>query len=214
MQVDLSSTNLSAALVARVQDAVKPAHNSVEVTMSNLSRRMWTNLRAALSASDRFTCKKEGCGMIYVLDDGTVAQRLGSNVSMVTLADVHCVPVKCTCAKKKGVLVDVPAVALRVATVSPAETPTHVVRLVRARQYVSEHTFVNSRGYEYVLGLRTPLGSCAESEKALERTETQAHTFSVRFSLRDAQHSCLYHALNALNLLEQVFHPSLHLRLS
>ena len=211
MQVDVSSTNLSPALVARVRDAVTPSHNSVELTMSNLSRRVWTNLRDALAASDKFTCKGEGSGMVYVLDDGTVAQRLGKDVSMVTLANVQHVPVKCTCGKKRGVLVDVPAVSLRVATACRA---SDAPRLVQARQYLTEHTFVNSRGYEYVLSLRTPLGSATDSEKALERHELQTHTFVVRFLLRDAEHSCLYHAVNALNLMEQVFHPSLQLRLS
>ena len=228
MQVDVSTTNLTPSVIARVRDAVAPAHNSVEVTMSNLSRRVWTNLRTALSASDRFTCKGQGSGTLYVLDDGTVAQRIGSSVSMVTLADVRHVPFKCTCARKKGVLVEVPSVTLRVATVTKgagaemgaADAAVLVAegrsdaRHVQARQYVTEHTFVNSRGYEYVLSLRTPLGTAAECEKALERSELQAHTFTVRFSLYDAEHSCLYHALNALNLLEQVFHPSLQLRLS
>ena len=153
--------------------------------------------------------------MLYVLDDGTVAQRLGSEVSMMTLENVQHVAVRCTCARKKGTVVDVPQVSMRLATVSPAEIPADEVRSVQARQYIAQHMFVNASGYEYILGLCTPLGRAVDGEKALDHDELQSHTLGVRFSLHgNPQHPCMYHAVNALHLLEQVFHPSLELRLS
>ena len=214
MQINVDTSAISKTLLTKLRTVVQQVHNSAEVHMENISRRVWVDILDGLKASRQFKFLGQDSGCTYTLENGTIAQRSGDKLSVTNTSDMQAVSVDMAFEKHAGVFTVVPRVTLRVCTVTNAAPAQHVPCKVVAWQYFSQLVFANSRGYEYVLRIVVPPAPAALAGEALCRCEMQQNRFLVRHTLKTLEHSCLYHAVNSLSLFRQVFSPALRVVLS
>ena len=215
MQVSIDNNKIGESLTRKVHGCVSQQHNFIEVRMQNISRRVWSDILTALRKSDRFSeQKKQTTGCTFFLEDRTVAERLGTDLAMYQLHDTQQFALQTSVKKRKGIFVDLPKVSMQVSTRTHLDVDSQQPCKVKQFQYWTRHTFTNTRGYEYELKIATPTGTLSQAEKALARSELQENSFVIRFALKNLDHSCFYHAINALNLFEQVFNPVICFKLS
>lgn len=215
MQVNIEDNRIGESLMRKVHGCVSQQHNFVEVRMDNISRRVWSDILTALRKSSRFAERKEQTtGCTFFLEDRTTAERLGTDLGMYQLHDTQQFALQTTVKKRKGIFADLPKVSMQVSTRTELDVDSQKPCKVRRFQYWTRHTFTNSRGYEYELKIATPTGSLPQAERALARSELQENSFVIRFALKNLHHSCFYHAINTLNLFEQVFNPVIGFKLA
>ena len=218
MNIAIDNDRLRESLAKRVHTSISRSHNFIEVCMFGVSRRTLTNLLAALNTT-KFKCK-ESDGCVYYLEDGTVAERFGESVELYRMDRVQHLAMKPHVAKIKGLFTDLPRVALTIATKTRMDAETQTMQQVTQRQFVTKQTFVNSRGYEYIVSVSTPCAAgnfaqaLAAAEAALMDSTKQRNEFRIRFNLKDYNHSCYYYCMNVIWLFIQIFSPKLQFSLS
>ena len=215
MNIEVNYDRISRGLTRQLHNNVEERHNFVEVRM-RVNRRTLHNLLQACKRTDfKRTGLQRGCR--YFLSNGVVAERFDNELSMFRLEHARVVPVQTKVAELKSVFTDQPSVQLRVAS------KTHLTKVeeskILRREFEGRFVFVNARGYEYVMSVRTQCPSegkqtLRDAELALAHSERQVNEFSIRFLLENYSHSTIYHALNTLHLFIQMFNPELKLALT
>jgi hypothetical protein len=217
MNIEVDNSKIAAPLIERLHTVVKQNHNLVEARMTNMNRRVLKNLFDALEQSS-FEKRGLQIGWRYFLADGTIAERINNELALYRLADVQRVPVRTHVQPLPGVFTDLPAMEVKVGRRQQIDPDSQPVMAVVRRQFLCRYSYVNDRGYEYIVSVSTP-GAAAGAAQTLADTErdlleNQVNDFSIRFVLADYNHSTFFHVLNSINLLIQCFHPSLQLSVS
>lgn len=215
MNIEMDYNKISRALVDRLHQHVNQTHNYVEVRMT-VDRCTLQSLHDAFKKTEfRRTGLQRGCR--YFLSNGVVAERFDNKLAMFRLDNEHKTVIQTRVAELPSVFTNQPKVNAYVASKTMVPDNTDAAVVLR-REFEGRFVFTNSRGYEYVMSVRTPspegrTQTLQEAEDALRHSEQQVNEFSIRFFLQDYAHSTLYHALNTLSLFIQVFNPKLELSL-
>jgi len=215
MNIEVDRKRISTELLDQLQQTVEQRHNTVEVRMTNMNRRVLKNLYDALEVSP---FQKQGLqiGWRYFLADTTIAERINNNLRLYRIQDTQQVPVRTQVKKVAGVYTDLPTVVINISEQCEIEAANlQIVPAVR-KQFVCKYSYFNDRGYEYIVSVSTP------DNKGHKRLTDVEHDllgqgqceFSIRVCRENYNHSTFYHAVNALNLFVQSFNTSLELKLS
>lgn len=215
MNIEVDRSRISTGLLDRLQQTVTQKHNTVEVRMTNMNRRVLKNLYDALEVS-KFQKQGLQIGWRYFLADSTIAERINNDLRLYRVQDLKRVMVRTQVKRVAKVYTDLPTVVLDISEQTDIDAANiQIVPAVR-KQFVCKYSYLNDRGYEYIVSVSTP------DNHRYERLEDVEHEllgqgqseFSIRFSLQNYNHSTFYHAVNALNLFLQSFNPSLELSLT
>jgi hypothetical protein len=216
MNIEVDEARIQRPLLEKLHEVVKQKHNVVVATMTDLNRRVLKNLYDAFEAS-KFEKRGLEVGWRYFLEDGTIAERINNKVSLYVSSDVQTVPVRTHAEKLPGVFTDLPPMSVRVSRRRDVDPATHPVMPVVKRQFLCRFTYVNDRGYEYIISVSSANEdgdvpqTLADAERGL--VDHPVNDFSIRFCLSDYNHSTFFHVLNSLNLFVQCFNPDLKLSL-
>ncbi|MDC0366918.1 hypothetical protein OAM67_00655 [bacterium] len=202
----------------KLRSTIKPEHNYVKVTLQT-SRRAIFNLLAALQKSKFEKLGQESGCEYFLQDDETVAARIGSSVKMFQSKNVQQIKLNMSGQQQCQLFSDTTTCELTVAQRSELDISAQPTQHVVRRHFQTRCAFVNSKGYQYCIRVRTSAPkngrqALRDAETQLVNTETQVNEFSIEFQLKDHSHPCIYHAINTLKLFLQCFHPKLGMTLS
>ena len=216
MNVDIKKTGIDPTLSDRLLRAITGRHNTVTVTMFNMTRRC---LQGIMEAFEGSAFIKAGCasGWRFRFADGVTAERANTRLRMFTETDSEHIMVRTRVQNFSGACADVPPMRICLSRVQHIDSASQPALPIVSRQF--EYTCVYaSRGYEYIARVATPwtdpetnsggsASSLEESEAAL--MDKQTNEFTVRFTLRDFEHPMLYHSLNAVHRMLGCFRRDL-----
>ena len=211
----VNNSNVSMALIEKVQSSIRPSHNFVRVLMTHCSQELVNRVEQALN-KEPFNRSSE-VAHDFQFGHGLSVHQTKTETYWTRETDVVQIPFRVAIGKKNtNIIHAIPRIRIilsRRERVSAPDDPLLKMPVVQTARFRVTRAWENDRGYKYEIVRCTPMCEIHEMEEACEHPSRQLFSVVVSGHTTTVHDAFEFACVNSLNLTQGLYSSKLSVRL-